>query len=196
MKKPLFTIIAVMLCISVYAQKVVGSYNSAAAEMKVEASFDKKNVLQVWFQVLGEYDNEKVMVCIEGEKNINLFIEKLEYCKTKFIEWENVAKTNNITKFSKDFDVTFPNVEIWWLGTKWYSSNKHNYIKPKFLISDGDPSIGMLNEASHWDNRYITQKFYFILDSIEEIDGLIKVLNPDYLKKELSKEANADALFQ
>lgn len=197
MKKVLLFITFVVISTSAFAEKVVGSYTMAGIQKDVEATFDNLGDLRVYIEILGAYKNDKVMIEIEGERDLNLFISQLRYCKTKFTEWVKVAKENNITGYQKEFDVVFPKVEIWWIGTKWYSSYKRDFIKPIFLVGDnGEASFGVGGVATDWDNEYIDQKWYLILISPSEFDSLIEALNPDKIKSALIQNANADALFQ
>lgn len=196
MKKILFFIAFVCLTTSIHAEKVVANFTMSGIEKNIEASINSKGVLSVFIQVIGEYKNENVFVRVQGEDDINKFVTQLTYCKSKFIEWEQVAKKNNINDYKKEFDATFPNVEIWWSGSKWYSSHKRNFIKPLFLVTDGKAAFGAGGEATHWDNEYIDQKFYLIMNSVEEINSLIKALNVDNIKNVLNQDTQADALFQ
>ena len=196
MKKFLFLIAFVLLTTSLRAEKVVATYMMSGMERNIEAGINDRGVLSVYIQVMGEYKSENVFVRVQGDADINKFVAQLTYCRTKFIEWEEVAKKNNITDFKKEFDTTFPYVEIWWSGSKWYSSNKRNFIKPLFLVTDGKAAFGEGGEATHWDNQYIDQKFYLILNSIEEIDSLINALDVTQINKVLNQDTQADALFK
>ena len=196
--KRVILFIALILCtMSANAEKVVGTYTMAEMPREIEAAFDNKGALNVYVEVLGEYKNDKVMIRISGENDLNQFISKLKSCKAKFIEWKKVAQTNNVTDYSKPFDITFPNVEIYWRGSEWFSTYKRDHLKPLFLVgSDGKASFGAGGKAKDWDNEYIDQQWYLILISESEFDGLIDALNPEKIKSELNKNVNADALFQ
>ena len=197
MRKFILFVVFALFAITANAEKVVGTYTMAGMPMDIEAAFDSKGELNVYVEVMGEYKNDKVMIRINGEKDLDLFISKLQYCKEKYVEWSKVAKDNNVKDYSKEFDVTFPNVEIYWLGAKWYSTYKRNHLKPLFLVgSEGDATLGAGGKAKHWDNEYIDQQWYLILISASEFDGLISALNPAKIKSELNKNDNADALFQ
>ena len=59
-----------------------------------------------------------------GKNKFNKFSRKnrkssTPYCKKKFIEWEQVAKSNRVSDFKKGIDAIFPDVEIWWVGLEW-----------------------------------------------------------------------------
>lgn len=196
--KRFFLFIALVLCtMSANAEKIVGTYKMAEMPREIEAAFDDNGALHVFVEVLGENENDKVMILISGENDLNQFISKLEYCKEKFKEWEKVAKTNNVTDYSKEFDVTFPDIEIYWWGEEWFSTFSRNYLKPLFFVgSDGKASFGASGKVKDWFNEDIDQQWYLILKSESEFDELIDALNPEKIKSELNKNENVDDLFQ
>ena len=195
MKKFLLIIAFTLLTTSMYAEKIVGTYTLSGTRRNIEAGIDSKGGLNVFIQVVGE-DSDYVMVRITGEENIKRFRSQLEYCKEKFIEWEQVAKRNKVYNFKKEIDATFPSVEIWWVGLEWYSSYKKNFIKPLFLVNDGDASFGTYGAAKHWKNDFITQSFYILFETASEIQSLIDALNIQKIKSSLDRDAETDALFR
>lgn len=187
-------LMAFVMCVNANAEKVVGHYHQGPTEYNVEAA-TYKNDLNVFIQVMGEYKDDKVFVCIDGAENIQNFIDALNVCKTKHIEWSEVAKSNNITDFRKTIDVKFPNVEIYWLGSKWFLSHKQNYIKPEFLVSENTNFVVIAGKAKYWDNEYIDTKFYMFLTP-NDIDELVNALNVDTINSILNQEKDTDTLFQ
>lgn len=198
MKKFMWLIAFALCSLGASAEKVVGTYTMAEMSWEIQASIDSRGTLDVFVGVLGERDNDKVFINISGEENINLFISALTYCKEKYIEWSKVAKDNNVTDYSKPFDVTFPKVEIYWRGSEWFSTYKKDHLNPTlFLVKkDGNSAFITGGKAKHWDNEYIDQQWYLILTSVSDFDSLITALAPEKIKSELNKNKNADALFQ
>jgi hypothetical protein len=178
-----------------YAEKIVATYTLSGTRRNVEAGIDSNGALNVFIQVVGE-DSDYVMIRVEGEENIKRFRSQLAYCKEKFIEWEQVAKRNNVSDFKKEIDARFPNVEVWWVGLEWYSTNKKNFIKPLFLVNDGDASFGATGDAFHWANEFIFQEFYILFETANEIQSLIDALNITKIKSVLKRDIETDALFQ
>ena len=195
MKKILLLIAFALLTTSVYAEKIVATYTMSGTQRNIEAGFDNKGVLNVFIQVVGEY-SEYVMIRIEGEEEIQQFITQLTFCKNKFIEWEQVAKRNNVADFKKEIDATFPNVEVWWVGLEWYSSNKGNFIKPLFLVNGGDAAFGTTGAVTHRNNEFISQTFFILFETADEAQSLIDALDITKIKHILNQEAQTNALFQ
>lgn len=197
MKRIALLVALALIATVAHAEKVVGTFIMSGEEQDVEADYSD-GTLQIYFDVFGEYTGEKVMMSIAGEENILEFIEKLKYCKSKFVEWERIALQNNVVDYSKKFDVTFPRVELWWKGSSdWYSSFEGEYFKPLFFIDDeGEISFIAGGEVSDWNNEYIDQKWYVILQDVSEIDSLIEAINPSRVISVLTRKDTLDALFQ
>jgi muconolactone delta-isomerase len=178
-----------------YAEKIVATYTMSGTKRNVEAGIDSEGALNVFIQVVGEY-SEYVMIRVSGEEDIKTFITQLTYCKNKFIEWEQVAKHNNVSDFKKEIDARFPNVEVWWVGLEWYSSYEKNFIKPLFVVNDGDAAFGTYGLATHWANEFIDQEFYMLFETAYEIQSLINALDITKIKSVLNRDAQTSALFQ
>ena len=195
MKKILLLIAFTLLTTSSYAEKIVATFTMSGTKRNIEAGIDNKGALNVFIQVVGEY-SDYVLIRVEGEADIKRFIAQLTYCKNKFIEWEQVAKSNNVYDFKKEIDATFPSVEVWWVGLEWYSSHKKNFIKPLFLVNNGDAAFGTTGAATHWNNEFITQSFYILFETAYEVQSLIDALDITKIKHALNQEAQTNALFQ
>ena len=195
MKRILLLIAFTLLATSMYAEKIVATYTMSGTKRNIEAGIDDKGALNVFIQVVGE-SCEYVMIRVTGEEDIKRFITQLTYCKNKFLEWEQVAKRNNISNFKKEIDATFPNIEVWWVGLEWCSSYKKNFIKPVFLVNDGDASFGATGAATHWNNEFITQTFFILFETDNEIQSLINALDITKIKNALNRDIETDALFQ
>ncbi len=195
MKKILLLIAFTLLTTSSYAEKIVATFTMSGTKRNIEAGIDNKGALNVFIQVVGEY-SDYVMIRVTGEEDIKRFISQLTYCKNKFVEWEQVAKSNNVYDFKKEIDATFPSVEVWWVGLEWYSSHKKNFIKPLFLVNNGDAAFGTTGAATHWNNEFITQSFYILFETAYEVQSLIDALDITNIKHALNQEAQTNALFQ
>lgn len=186
-------LMALAVCVNANAEKVVGHYHQGSTEFIVQAT-THKNDLSVFIQVKGKYKSDKVFIVIDGAENIQNFIDALNVCKTKHIEWSEVAKSNNITDFRKQINVKFPDVRVMWLSNKWYLSRKLNF-NPDFVVAENTNFVVIAGEAKYWDNEYIDTKYYMFLTP-NDIDELVKVLNVDTINSILTQETETDTLFQ
>ena len=192
--KKIFLFLILALCVKfVFAQEIVGKYTAMGFENNIEAVITDKGVFKVWIAAPGY---EKKMLKIQGESDLNSFVQRLRECKEKYVEWSNVAKVNNVTNFLKKFDVSFPKVEIWWRGSEWFSTYQRDYFKPSFMVSENGIVFIVSEEVAHWDNKYIDTDFLFILGSAEDFNSLINALDVEKIKGALAKKENIGDLFQ
>lgn len=198
MKKLLLLLITLSISLSSFAAKKVASYFMAGVKRDINAYIDNKGKLNVLVSIMGQYDNDNVILSITGEDAVALFTEKLKLLQEKYLEWSRVAKSNNVTDFTKKFDITFPNVEIDWKGSsQWYISFEGNSLNFIFSVSNtGVPSLSCYGKAKDWKNEYIDQEFYIIFNSSTEIKSLINALDVKKIKSVLNANVNTDTLFQ
>lgn len=179
----------------VKAQQKVGEYTHGEKTYEISAVYGSDG-LNAYVQVQGESAREMVLINITGEEKIHSFVNGLKNMKDKFIEWKKVAKENSVTDFKKEYNISFPSVMICWLGTKWYFSHPRDCFHPNFNANEYGIYSSAFGEAKSMNNEYITQKWFLILDTEGEIDGLIKALDVETIKKKLNKTANTDELFK
>lgn len=197
MKKLILLAVVLFSSFSLFAEKKVASYTLLGDEKDIEAYVNKKGELCIFIEVIGEYKSDRVMINVDGDKNIIALASAWKEVKEKYIEWLDVAKKNNVTDFNKEYPTTFPRCQIWWTGTKWRSTYTGNYLKARFMVlEDGSSSTACAGTAKDYDNQYITQKWYQIFQSPDEIQTLIDALDPQQIRKVLDGDTEADALFQ
>ena len=96
----------------------------------------------------------------------------------------------------KEIPVDMPTVTVCWYISKWYFSfNKR--LKFDFMILDSGKKIIVMNtKVTASSNEYIDQKFYWVFQSVTEMDEFIEKLDyPKFIEKLNTKSNNAD-LFQ
>ena len=72
-----------LLSFKVYAEQKVGTYSVLEKDFDIEAGYDSNDRLVVYIGVISEYDHEKSMIAITGEKNVELFVSALQQVKAK-----------------------------------------------------------------------------------------------------------------
>ena len=199
MKKIFLMLALAVVAVTANAEELVGRYMVAGQEMDVEADFNSDGDLVVYFDVFGEYDGEKVMIGIRGEANINAFIEGLQNCRAKYMQWVEIAAQHSVKNYSKFMDFSFPNIRVWWKNSSgdWCCSKENDIVNPKFVVDeDGATCLTISGLEKDVDNEYIEQQWCLSLVYAEDFDSLIEALNPTKLKTALDSTAALDALFQ
>lgn len=197
-------IMAIALCLvcafnyNLYAQDVVGSYNSSYFNGKsYDLMISKEKDGGYSYYIGVEAENNKTLAYIEIEsKDSERFKHALIEAKTKFIEWKNIAMENNVDKLDKDMPISFPNVIAMWKGTKWFfdfsEKFKLTFLK---LQSLGEFLVLFNPKVVASSNNYITQKLYFVLSSEEEFDTIINFIDDDKSKSFYEKQNQKEDLF-
>lgn len=188
-------VLALILPFSINAQEVKDSYYSSYFEKdcKISASIDKGE-LSILFNVMGEYNSDDVRFMIKGEK-INEFINSLEQVKSKYQEWSEIAKTNNVKGMDKYFDVDFPRIDIAWYSSDWWFAFRSR-LTPYFKVTDSGKCLVVFNEeVVSSNNKYIDQRYYLVFSSTKEIDELIDKLNPVAIIMKLNQKQDVQDMF-
>ena len=116
--------------------------------------------------------------------------------RDKYAEWVKVAEDNHITDMTKEIPVNMPTVTVCWYGTKWYFAFNKRLNFDFMILDDGKKIIVMSAKVTASSNQYIDQKFYWVFQSVIELDEFIKKLDyPAYIEKLNTNSNNAD-LFQ
>lgn len=120
-----------------------------------------------------------------GGKDLNKFYDALCAMKEKFVEWSNTAVENNITSFSKEFDVKMPKGTLFWGNNKtWLDVRKT--LKPTFMVVSGKPVLTLIGGATATTNKYISETFNLVFMDINSYNDFVEIFNPEAaLKKAL-----------
>jgi len=137
-------------------------------------------------------------------EDMDVFLQSMNTILEKYIEWSDVAKTNNITNFRKDIPLQVkPRVYDAFIHT---DAKRENYylrtLEASFFVDeDGKPSvsIGIRKRGSSFDT-----KLYFT--SVDKLEHLVYLIQPSYVSsvyentqkriKELEEATQSrDALF-
>jgi len=194
-----FTILSFLVIFSglINAQEVIDSYTMGYfnKNYEIEASKGKSDDFTVYIQVNAERSTTKANYLIKSGK-LNDFKEALIATKDKYVEWSKVAKENNVTDMSKEIDVKFPNVDIAWLGSKWFFSFEKK-LAPKFLIlKDGQHVVTFVNKSTASSNQYIDETTYWVFADVKEFDEFIQKLDLDKINGKLEKSESKAELFK
>lgn len=111
-------------------------------------------------------------------KDLAKFRQALIDARDKYVEWSQVADSNNVKNFRKDIPVKFPKPIYWWeiAGERFYDD--YTGWKMIFSASDNFRYAFMLCETKHMNNRYITENYEIVFSCVEDFNSLIDLLDP------------------
>lgn len=179
------------------AQEVIDNYTMSYFNKKydIEASMEKNGDFTVYIQVSAERVSTKANYMIKSSR-LNEFKEALIFTRDKYSEWAKIAKENNVTDMTKSIDAKFPNIDIAWLGSKWFFSFSQK-LSPTFMIlKNGQIVVSFLNKNTASSNQYIDETTYWVFNDVKEFDEVIQKLDYDKIKGKLEKLENKADLFK
>ena len=198
MKKLLLVFALFFAATSVSAQEFDYDYfyNLATEERyDLEVSLDEDdNIEHIFIEVDGEtYD--QVYIKIKAEQ-LNAFHSALRKVKSKFLEWEQVAKDNGVTDFEKEIEVDFPELEAYWYcDDDWKDSFSSEPYVLFVVDEEGDSYVGIGDYVEDWEDDSYSETYFFILSYEVDFDDLINKTSLNYIRQKIN-EINVDSLFQ
>lgn len=171
-------------------------YNLATEERyELEVSLDEDdNIEHIFIEVDGEtYD--QVYIKVKAEQ-LNAFHSALRKVKSKFLEWEQVAKDNGVTDFEKEIEVDFPELEAYWYcDDDWKDSFSSEPYVLFVVDEEGDSYVGIGDYVEDWEDDSYSETYFFILSYEVDFDDLINKTSLNYIRQKIN-EINVDSLFQ
>ena len=198
MKKLLLVFALFFAATSVSAQEFDYDYfyNLATEERyDLEVSLDEDdNIEHIFIEVDGEtYD--QVYIKVKAEQ-LNAFHSALRKVKSKFLEWEQVAKDNGVTDFEKEIEVDFPELEAYWYcDDDWKDSFSSEPYVLFVVDEEGDSYVGIGDYVEDWEDDSYSETYFFILSYGVDFDDLINKTSLNYIRQKIN-EINVDSLFQ
>lgn len=151
---------------------------------------------QIFISVLGDTSNKDCFVIIDN-KDLPAFIAFLKDVKAKYMEWTNVAITNNVKELSKMMPCKSPSCTIGWCYGGDYYFSFYKILCPFFTILDDGRMIAAISEEyASSQNEYITEEIYMVFGAESDFDGLIKALDEEAMRAVYASKVSVDELFK
>lgn len=196
MKKILFLAMFFVASIMVsFAQGVdsVATYHSGSHTRTVFAEYNQKGGIDVYFEVKGATgDDDLILIKVKGEENVRMMKDSMEAVRKKFIEWKEVAISNDVKEFTKHFGIKFPKVETFWYSGEWYSSLEEDCMDMTFFVVDGRIFTGFSHMAKSFDNVLLKKRWYFDIKDEQQLKEFIDALNIDNIRERLGESSRIE----
>ena len=198
MKKSMIALMLCIVSIMVMSQEQIGSYTMGyfdGKEYKIQASAPKNGKFDFYIDVEGERKSDNVNLLLENTE-LEKFKTVFTQVRDKYLEWAKTAKANNVTDINKDFPWSFPKLSVAWYGSKWWFSF-NRYFTPRFMVfKDGTSAMVLSAKVVSSSNEYIDQKFYLVLQTEEEFNQILDVLNEEKVINYFKNKENTKDLFK
>jgi hypothetical protein len=96
----------------------------------------------------------------------------------------------------KEFDITFPRVNITWGTSQWFHSFSKKITMNFYILEDGRKIAKWTPQVTSYSNKYIKEILYFIFSCEEDFNNLISKLNSHNIIDKISERKNNEELFQ
>ncbi|MCQ2348702.1 MAG: hypothetical protein MJZ65_05900 [Paludibacteraceae bacterium] len=201
MKKVFMAITLCLVCANfLNAEPLIGTYTMSyfrQSEMRIEASKPESDgSFYFYIQLCGEYESQQVFFSLKSSDALE-FVDALRTAREKFIEWKATAEKNNVKGFNKEMPKSFPSMKVAWTsGGDWHFSYAKIYTLDFLVTSEGESVCVISDKAVDRENKYIDNKFYFVLKTIDEFDALIKYVNIAKVTEYFDGQSNTSDLFR
>ena len=197
--KILLTSLAISLTSGLLAQSSVGKFSMefASSEFNIDATEPKDGEYKLYVDMFSLDRSVKTGGITLKSKDIPTLIAMLEEVKSKYSEWKALAIENNVTELNKEIPITN---KLKCGGFFQYGGWKFDYsvtLKPRFLITP-ESTLALIHTGKMVasDNQYMdASDFVFAFKSVEEIDELIKVLQPQIVFDFYSSKNSTETIF-
>ena len=192
MKRILITILIGLTSLSMFGQ-YTATYTCSLNGQPLTAVTDNEGKY-LHIAVLGQYTTDQVFFLV-ATKDIPDFYNGMCAIYDKYLEWEKVAKENNVTNMRKDFDIELPKITLAWKSSDYYFEYKHT-LKPAFaVLEDGSIYCVMSGKGRSSTNRYIDQEYYFVVAG-DDFKHFLEVINPETIEAGKAEKKEIDELFK
>lgn len=150
----------------------------------------------VFLETFGEAEQSFLRIPVE---NLDSLINCLKYYRTKYNEWKNIAKKNNVKELEKKMEYHFPQCGVLWKqknGKSWSSDGFDWNFEPTFIIKQGQYVFSFLQRVTDSSNKYVESDIALLLSSLYDFDALIDALNPNKIKQKLAQIKSKKNLFK
>lgn len=118
------------------------------------------------------------------------FRTALSTLKTKFEEWDMVARNNNVTEASKDMPIKFPKVEfVWGRTTTFFASDA---FKAKWVLNSPAEFVLCMALVTASNNQFAKETFTIVFYTIQDVQNLIDALSQDKIDTAIRTSENSN----
>lgn len=198
MKKSLILIMSmfVSLSMNMIAEQTVGTFKNTyfGKNFTIEASQKNNKLERVYIEVEAN-DSKSAFISVDGD-DLERFKTSLELVRDKFLSWVKIAKDNNVTEMNKEFDIKFPSVSVAWSGSKWWFAFNRKLTMSFIILDDGKMLAKWCPKVVSSSNKYIDETIYFVFETEDDFNSLLKQLNTQGILDQLLNTQNNTDLFQ
>lgn len=206
MKTLIFLLVYVFLSINLFSQTDYCKYDNSYEEKtyKITLNIFKNNTysVNIYAQPIDRLiDNGGFEI---SQNQLDGFLSNLNFAKQKYIEWDSIARVNNVSEISKKIDLKSQKIRgYFYFGNSW---DLDYYVLPNFeyrIIPSEDSTshkrllIVRTGELQSSTNEFTKcDGFALVFTSVEEITNFINLISKDKIDSFILKNPNKEDLFK
>lgn len=182
------------------AFETIGTYSvwNGLISYKVDVSSLKADSTFSYMIQVGGFKSFNEDVYLElNSADVDKFISAMQMAKSKFNEWKEITKDNNLKDVFKQMNIDLPEMCLVWKGSRWFRS-KAFILSPHFNVGNNLDycTLSLFGIAVSRDNKYISKKYQVVFLNSTEVDGLLYLLNNGNVYGQLRKKAEQQNLLK
>lgn len=198
--RKLFSIVAfALLTISAVAQETYGKYKMGGEYRDISVAERENGTIMIYMGIMGDYDSADTQLILSGQDIIFTFKEQLIKLKDKFAEWRRVAIRNNVTDYTKPFDIDFPTLEVGWYDDGWQFDFDVDFWMSFIAMTHSDGSVSRAavagDDAHAYKNPDSSIRWNVMFFDEDEVQSLINMLDMTKIREAIRNTSDLDALF-
>lgn len=180
-----------------YSSYEMDYFKKFGKEYKIVFSEKKGNVDRIFIDgqsIDQTYSNAFIAIDV---KQMNKFLEYINFLKSKYVEWSKTATDNNVLNLDKPIDAVLKDRYIFGFGYSDWNFDHSVNLKANFKIVDGDCFLVINSGELHSSkNSYIScDGMVIVFSNVEEIDNFVSILNIDNMTSFLDEKSEKSHLF-
>lgn len=188
MKQVISLVLGVLFCISMQAQTTISEYvNSHGQSFKVRLLIKNDKPYRVSLACEAKGGAGSIWI---KPSDVGKFRDALVALKSKFEEWDNTAKENNVNEANKDMPIKFPKVEfVWGISTSFFADAA---FKAKWILSSPVEFVLCMARVTASNNQFVKETFTIRFYSIQDVQNLIDALTQDKIDAAIRTTENSN----
>lgn len=194
-KNFIFVLLMSVCTIQGFSQDKIDEYSLLYFEKTYDISATE-NTLYISLPSADRHD----IVLVQPLVKLEVFVNVVDSLKVKYIEWSDLADSNNIDNLDKEIDIPelSSRYEFAFSMSKWYFSNRVK-LKVRFKIINGEKLLIIQNKHKliSNSNEYIdADGFYLVFSSVEEFDLFLLKLTISNVEKHFENKNKKEEIFK
>lgn len=187
MKQIISLFLGILFCMSMQAHTAISEYvNSHNQTFKVTLLVKNDKPYRISLACESKGGDGEIWI---KPSDVGKFRDALITLKSKFKEWDNTAKENNVKDANKDMPIKFPKMEFVWGRSTTFFANAA--FKAKWVLNSPVEFVLCMASVTASNNQFAKENFTIRFYSIQDVQNLIDALTQDKIDASIRTAENS-----